>query len=177
MYPDLKSKISVLRGPILVLGASGFVGANLLKLILEVRNDAFGTAFGWPSWRLEGVPERNAIYADLLVPQSLQAVFQQVGPGTVFDCVAYGAYSFERDVSRIYETNVGFKVRLVELMCELNTYCYIHAGSSSEYGLRAAQPGEDSSCRSSLGAASLTMIFVSKSRPAENPRYSCVGRA
>jgi hypothetical protein len=34
-----------------------------------------------------------------------------------------------------------------------------------------------SSSRSSAGASSLTRIFVSKSRPAEKPRYSCVGRA
>ena len=31
--------------------------------------------------------------------------------------------------------------------------------------------------RSSAGASYLTMILVSKSSPAENPRYSCVGRA
>jgi len=39
------------------------------------------------------------------------------------------------------------------------------------------QPGEDNSRRKSLGASSLTMIFVSKSSPDEKPRYSWVGRA
>ena len=31
--------------------------------------------------------------------------------------------------------------------------------------------------RNRTGASSFTMIFDSKSRPAENPKYSCVGRA
>jgi polyisoprenyl-phosphate glycosyltransferase len=141
---DFTRKISLLRGPILVLGASGFVGANLLKLILQNRKDAYGTTFSSPAWRLEGVPSANVITVDLLVPQSARAVMEQIQPGTVFDCVAYGAYSFEKDAARIYETNVIFKVRLMELMNELGTHCFIHAGSSSEYGDQADQPGEDS---------------------------------
>jgi hypothetical protein len=37
-------------------------------------------------------------------------------------------------------------------------------------------PGAASSRRNNSGASFLTMIFVSKSSPAEKPRYSCVGR-
>jgi dolichol-phosphate mannosyltransferase len=147
LHPDLARKISLLRGPILVLGASGFVGANLLKLLLQVRKDAYGTAFAMPSWRLEGLPAGNVISVDLLVPQSARAVLEQVQPGTVFDCVAYGAYSFEQDPARIYDTNVLFKVRLMELLRELGTHCYINAGSSSEYGEQADRPSEDDALR------------------------------
>ena len=144
MHSDFARKISLLRGPILVLGASGFVGANLLQLILRVRNDVYGTTFSSPAWRLQEVPASNVITVDLLVPQSARAVMEQIQPGTVFDCVAYGAYSFETDPGRIYDTNVIFKVRLMELMGALGTHCYIHAGSSSEYGGHADQPPEDS---------------------------------
>ena len=143
MHSDIARKISLLRGPILVLGASGFVGANLLKLILQVRDDAFGTSFSTPAWRLEDVPPAHIITVDLLVPHSARAVMTQIRPGTVFDCVAYGAYSFEQDAARMYDTNVTFKVRLMELMYELGTWCYIHAGSSSEYGEHADRPKEE----------------------------------
>jgi polyisoprenyl-phosphate glycosyltransferase len=144
MHSEFARKISLLRGPILVFGASGFIGANLLKLILQIRNDAYGTTFSTPAWRLQEVPAANVITVDLLVPQSTRAVMEQIQPGTVFDCVAYGAYSFERDPARIYDTNITFKVRLMELMFELGTHCYIHAGSSSEYGEHADQPPEES---------------------------------
>jgi len=144
VHNDFARKISLLRGPILVLGASGFVGANLLKLILQVRSDAYGTAFSTPAWRLQEIPPGNVITVDLLVPQSARAVLKQIQPGTVFDCVAYGAYSFEQDAERMYETNIAFKIRLMELLHELGTWCYIHAGSSSEYGEQADGPLEES---------------------------------
>lgn len=144
MHSEFAGKVARLRGPILVLGASGFVGANLLKRILEVRDDAFGTALATPSWRLDGVPDRNVITVDLLVTQNARAVVEDVRPAIVFDCVAYGAYSFEKDPDRIYDTNLTLKVRLLALLRELGAHCYIHAGSSSEYGEHADRPSEDS---------------------------------
>ena len=143
MDPDYSRKIASLRGPILVLGASGFVGANLLKMLLRERSDVFGTAFGLPAWRLDGLPKKNVLSVDLLAPQSVDTLVREIEPATVFDLVAYGAYSFEQDVTRIYETNVSFKVRLLELLRETKVHCYIHAGSSSEYGNRADTPAED----------------------------------
>jgi len=119
------------------------VGANLLKVLLLDRSDAYGTAFGLPAWRLDGIPKKNVLSVDLLVPQSVDTLVSEMEPATVFDLVAYGAYSFERDVARIYETNVSFKVRLLELLAEAKVHCYIHAGSSSEYGNRADGPTED----------------------------------
>ena len=132
-----------MRGPILVLGASGFVGANLFKMLLRERSDVYGTAFALPAWRLDGVPKKNVLSVDLLVPKSVDTLVRELEPATVIDMVAFGAYSFERDVARIYETNVSFKVRLIELLRETKVHCYVHAGSSSEYGNRADGPTED----------------------------------
>jgi dolichol-phosphate mannosyltransferase len=119
------------------------VGANFLKMLLRERSDVYGTAFGLPAWRLDGLPMKKVLSVDLLVPQSVDTLVRQVEPATVFDFVAYGAYSFERDVARIYETNVSFKVQLLELLRERKVHCYVHAGSSSEYGNRADGPAED----------------------------------
>ncbi len=47
-------RIRRLQGPILVLGASGFLGANLFRTLLEFRPDVHGTARRLPAWRLEG---------------------------------------------------------------------------------------------------------------------------
>ena len=142
MDPDYSRKISAIRGPILVLGASGFVGANLFKMLLRERSDVYGTAFALPAWRLDGMPKKNVLSVDLLVSKSVDTLVRELQPATVFDLVAFGAYSFERDVARIYETNVSFKVRLLELLRETKVHCYVHAGSSSEYGDRADGPTE-----------------------------------
>ncbi len=42
----------------------------------------------------------------------------------------------------MYQTNVLFKEHLVEQMLRRDVYCYVHAGSSSEYGAASAAPDE-----------------------------------
>jgi polyisoprenyl-phosphate glycosyltransferase len=131
-----------LHGPILVLGASGFVGANLMRSLLAVRSDVFGTASRDPAWRLSGLGEDHVITVDLLARGNIGTLLDRVQPGTVFDCIAYGAYSFEQDAERMYQTNVVLKQELIEQLLQRRTYCYIHAGSSSEYGAGSAAPAE-----------------------------------
>jgi dolichol-phosphate mannosyltransferase len=131
-----------LHGPVLVLGASGFIGANLLRTLLESRSDVFGTASRDPAWRLSDIDPGRVITVDLLARGNLRSLLDRVQPETVFDCVAYGAYSFEQDVERMYQTNVLFKQELIEELIRRGTHCYIHAGSSSEYGAYASAPEE-----------------------------------
>src|SRR5262245_39668705 len=90
---ELDAKIKKLHGPILVLGGSGFVGANLLRMLLKVRDDVVGTTSRLPAWRLDGLAPQHVRVADLLVDSNLDALLDEVRPRTIFDCVAYGAYS------------------------------------------------------------------------------------
>lgn len=138
-----ESLIRELRGPILVLGASGFVGANLLRSLLAVRQDVFGTASRDPAWRLADCGEDHVIIVDLLARGNVTEMLDRIQPATVFDCVAYGAYSFEQEVERMFETNVVFKQGLTDQLVSRGTHCYIHAGSSSEYGAHSAAPDEE----------------------------------
>jgi polyisoprenyl-phosphate glycosyltransferase len=139
---DLGAKIRDLQGPVLVLGASGFVGANLLHRLVEARSDVFGTLFHLPAWRLAGLPEDHLIQADLLVDANLDALLKQVKPRTIFNCIAYGAYSFEVDGELIYDTNFNLTVRLLQRLQKMPVAAYVHSGSSSEYGDAAAGPSE-----------------------------------
>ena len=140
---DLAQRVERLQGPVLVLGASGFVGANLFRTILRFRKDVFGTAMLMPSWRLEDLPEENVVVVDLLVDSNLDALLNKVRPRTVFNCVSYGAYSFETDAQLIYRTNFNLTAKLLQRLATQKIACYVHAGSSSEYGDRSAGPRED----------------------------------
>ena len=139
----LEQKINRLQGPILVLGASGFVGANIFRMLLSIRGDVFGTATHMPTWRLEGVAETQVRVTDLLVDSNLDALLDDIRPRTVFNCIAYGAYSFETDGALIYQTNFNMTAKLVARLAKRDIACYVHAGSSSEYGDHASGPGED----------------------------------
>ena len=143
MNMPLDKRVDALQGPVLVLGASGFIGANLLRLLLRRRADVFGTSSSPSAWRLEGVPAAQIIPGDLLVEQNLRTLLDTVRPRTVFNCLAHGAYSFETTVDLIYRTNVDLTARLIDELGKRGVYRYVHAGSSSEYGDNASGPSED----------------------------------
>ncbi len=143
MSRDLEQEIARLQGPILILGASGFIGSNLLRTILEHRSDVVGTSTYPAAWRLEKLPEENLRAMDLLVESNLENLLNDVKPRTIFNCVGYGAYSFQQESELIYETNFSLTARLLEKLASRKIACYVHSGSSSEYGDHASQPAED----------------------------------
>ncbi|MGA2449894.1 MAG: NAD-dependent epimerase/dehydratase family protein [Polyangiaceae bacterium] len=140
---DLEDKIRRLQGPVLVLGASGFLGANLLRTLIAHRDDVHGSVGHAPAWRLDGVAERHLLLADLLVDSSRNELIGRIRPRTVFNCVGYGGYAFEADYNLIYETNLNLTAKLLRTFEALGLSCYVHSGSSSEYGDRSAGPKED----------------------------------
>lgn len=173
-----------LRGPILILGAGGFVGANLYRRLVAVRSDVYAVVRSLPSWRLEGLDKKTICQADINDASAMQCLFDDVKPSTVFDCTSYGSYPFEADVEAIYRTNFVALVRLLTLAEKNRVAAFIHAGSSSEYGLNCAGPTEtaplspNSHYAVSKAAASQLISYAGKSRgqPVANLRlYSVYG--
>ena len=181
---NLDNKIKNLPGPILIIGASGFIGANLLHRVLRSRVDVVGTVFSGDSWRLTKVAAENIAFLNLQDPTSVRSVFYRVKPKTVFDCSSFGSYSFEDEIDRIHSTNYLSFIRVMEEMSEFDLSSYIHAGSSSEYGLYASSPPEthvllpNSHYAVSKAAASHAIFYYGKVRkvPVVNLRlYSVYG--
>lgn len=143
---NVKAYIHSLKGPILVTGASGFVGANLFHLLKTYRDDVFACVHREKGWRLNEVSDKQIIAVDFNEIASIKNLVHFIAPGTVFHCIAYGAYSFERDPNLIYQTNFQSLVNFVELLDQSKLSAFIHAGSSSEYGTNCSGPSEDSPC-------------------------------
>lgn len=143
---NLHAGIRALRGPILVTGASGFVGANLFNMIAAVRLDVYAVVLREKGWRLADVRDEQVVACDLNDAAATKNLIDSVAPQTVFDCVAYGAYSFERDSTLIHETNYQSLVNLVNLLQGRTFGALVHAGSSSEYGRNCTAPREDAPC-------------------------------
>ncbi len=146
MMDHLTAYVRALRGPIIVTGAAGFVGANLFHKLLAVRNDVFAIQKTEHNWRLIDTPLENIVTVDLTDASAIKNLIQEISPQTIFDCAAYGAYSFEGSAELIYATNFSAVVGLIEALRNRSIAAFVHAGTSSEYGGNSAAPSEDSVC-------------------------------
>lgn len=134
-----------LPGPILITGAGGFVGSHLLKNLIEIRDDVFGTTRTSDSWRLKALGISSSIEVNLTDKVKLHALLESIQPKVVFNLVAYGAYSHQNLIDLTYEVNIGVVETLSE-WCASNSSILIQAGSSSEYGNNCVAPLEADSC-------------------------------
>lgn len=136
-------KLKKLKGPILIFGAGGFIGTNLLKTILRYRSDVTGVSQDAKNnWRFRAadIPAGNTASCDINDYTQLSSVVEQRAPKTIFNLSAYGALSKQKEYKKIYITNFNSSVDLVEILRKKGFSAYIQAGSSSEYGLNCAGP-------------------------------------
>lgn len=135
-----------LHGPIAIFGAGGFVGVDLLTTILKSRNDVIGISSDpRKAWRLKAnaISSKNIARCDLLNEKNIEEVIKKYRPKTIFNLAAYGAYSKQKDINKIYLTNFNSTLRLIEELKKYSFSAYVQSGSQSEYGLNSSAPGED----------------------------------
>lgn len=133
-------------GPILIFGAGGFIGFNLLLTLLKKRSDVFGVSHNPKNnWRLQTglVPNQNIMICDMNNKEQLATLIKKIKPKTIFNLAAYGAYSSQQNPNKIYETNFLSTVHSIEIAKQYGFDAYVYAGTSSEYGLNCASPKEN----------------------------------
>lgn len=132
-----------LKGPIFIIGASGFIGANLFNSLSILRTDVYACSRNpQKSWRLSGVDAAKLLSVDITDYQKLLEIITEYRPATVFNLSAYGAYSRQTDFEKIHLTNYIGTSNLLKALSEVGCAAYVQAGTSSEYGLNCAGPTE-----------------------------------
>jgi nucleoside-diphosphate-sugar epimerase/glycosyltransferase involved in cell wall biosynthesis len=171
-----------LEGPIAVFGAGGFIGANLFLQLLSTRNDIYAiTSKPFIPWRLSAV-EKNILHCDITKKDKVEELFTTYEFKTIFDLAAYGAYSSQDITEKIYQTNFLGLLNLLEVSSRFNIKSFVHAGTSSEYGLNSKAPHEDAVLLpnshyavSKVAAAHLIKYYgIIKELPVVNLRYYSV---
>lgn len=144
LHDKIQAEVLKLEGPIAVFGAGGFIGANLVRNILQYRTDVFAiTSKPFIPWRLDDINPENVLHCNITKKDQIDRIFSEHRFKTIFDLAAYGAYSKQSDVELTYETNFIGLLSILEVSSQYNIKAFVHAGSSSEYGLNAAAPKED----------------------------------
>jgi nucleoside-diphosphate-sugar epimerase len=125
---------------IFLTGATGFVGANLLRKFLELKKFEVHIIIRESSnlWRINDLLKNKNLkihYNDLNDFQILRNLVEKIKPDYILHLATYGAYpdkQTERD--KIIRTNLLGTINLMEACQNINYKCFINTGSSSEYG-------------------------------------------
>ena len=184
---DLGDKIhdQVIRldGPIVVFGAGGFIGANLVRSLLQYRTDVFAvTSKPFIPWRLDDINQNHILHCNIIKKDQVEKIFREQRFKTIFDLAAYGSYSKQDIVELIYQTNFNGLLNLLEISSQFSITAFLHSGSSSEYGLNAAAPKENASLHPNShyavtkASAALMIKYYGtvKDLPVSNLRYYSV---
>ena len=138
-----KQEALKLKGPIFIIGASGFIGANLFHSLRAVRGDVYACSRNpQKSWRLTNVDSEYLLNVDVTAFEKLKDIINEYRPATVFNLSAYGAYSRQTDAEKIHQTNYLGTLNILKSLTEVGCSAYVHAGSSSEYGINCSSPLE-----------------------------------
>ena len=128
----------------LVTGAAGFIGAALARRLIA-RGDSTTLLSGPGSdpWRLDALRDgAHVLEVDLRDPDAVARVVTKARPEVVFHLAAHGAYSWQRSLPRMIETNVAGTAHVAEAALDAGARAIVSAGSSSEYGLKDHAPPE-----------------------------------
>ena len=130
---------------ILITGATGFIGANLVHHFLkESVNIAVFTRKTSNKWRIKNILNDISEYCvDLLDESELQKVILNIKPEIIFHTAAYGSYPFQNDTYKIMQTNIIGTGNLVNACKRIEFELFVNTSSSSEYGIKSEPMRED----------------------------------
>ena len=120
----------------LVTGAAGFVGANLVRRLVDLGAEVHALVRPSSSlWRLEDVVSRVTVHpVDLLDRTALSAAVTASEPEFVFHLAAKGATSHDLDASQLFQANAMGTLNLLAATQPFSYARLVHVGGSSEYG-------------------------------------------
>lgn len=134
-----------IQGPIVVLGAAGFIGSLAFHTLSSFRADVYGMARDVHAWRSTALGNFQLKQVDLRNQPVLEALLSEIKPRTIFNFSAVGAYPTQQDLNEMIEINTKLVANLGQ-WCLLNDCTLVHSGTSSEYGVNCAGPSEDDVC-------------------------------
>jgi len=123
---------------ILITGVTGFVGANLLRKLIDSKNDIHIIIRSTSNlWRINDIIDKvNTHICDLTNRENVENLVLKIKPQIIFHLAVYGGYQFQKESLKIINTNLIGTINLLDACCKIGFECFINTGSSSEYGIK-----------------------------------------
>ncbi len=121
----------------LITGATGFVGANLVrKLVSEKKNVHILTRKKHLNWRLNDISSKIKFYETDLRSSDIPTIVSRIKPAFIFHLAAYGSLPNEEKMDEIIDVNLRGTINLIKAFKGQKFKRFINTGSSSEYGVK-----------------------------------------
>ena len=130
--------LSKVKQPILITGASGFIGSNLLRFFIS-KNIKVNIILRKKSniWRIKDIIKKSKVfYVDLRDKKNLSKVIKKIKPKSIFHLATYGAYAHQNKFDLIKSSILDGTVNLINECKKIKFNVFINTGSNSEYGFR-----------------------------------------
>ncbi|OPX64342.1 MULTISPECIES: NAD(P)-dependent oxidoreductase [unclassified Methanoregula] len=138
---------SLAKKTVLVTGATGFVGSNLLRCLQGSGADLHIIARTSSNlWRISDIIAGVGRHTpDLSDADSVKKTVRDISPDIIFHLATYGGSPREDNFRQIMESNFFGTVNLVDACKDAGFDLFVNTGTSSEYGIKSA-PMKETDC-------------------------------
>ncbi|HIH04914.1 TPA: NAD-dependent epimerase/dehydratase family protein [Candidatus Woesearchaeota archaeon] len=162
-------------GKVLITGATGFIGANLARALVDDHEVYLLLRSRKHAWRIADILDRVQVAdADLLDAKGLATALRRMRPECIFHLAAYGAYPrTQTDAQSIFSTNIRGTFNLLQAARGVDYRCFVNTGSSSEYGIKSRPMRESDLLEPNtlygISKAAATMLCAHEAREQGRP--------
>ena len=132
-----------MTGTVLVTGASGFLGAHVVRVLLAAGRGVVAARHRDTS-RLADI---ETVTLDLTNGDSVAQAIAAVRPFAIIHCAAYGVDHRQQDFTAALAVNVAGTVALIDAARGAGTGRMVHVGTAAEYGGHDGAIAEDAAPR------------------------------
>ncbi|MBU1007688.1 SDR family NAD(P)-dependent oxidoreductase [Candidatus Dependentiae bacterium] len=120
----------------LITGGNGFIGANLVRVLLEKNKKVLVLTEPEPDlWRLESVRDQiGIIECNITDQQKVTQIVCAIKPDVIFHLAALGVKPANDGIKKLFDVNFFGTVNLLEACKNVGFDCFIATGTASEYG-------------------------------------------
>ena len=142
----MKKILYKIKQPILITGANGFIGSNLLKFLSD-NNIKTNIIIKKESktFRIQKQIKKKIVsvfYSNLNNHKKISDIIRKVKPKTIFHLATYGSYSYQTNYKEIKSINLDSSMHLLNECSKFGFDKFINTGSSSEYGHKEKKMSE-----------------------------------